>query len=628
MSAFLNLSIKWKLKLIIMLTSGIALLFASVTLMVSNIATSRKIIRDDLLSLARVIGTNSVGAIVFNDQQTAENNLAALHAKPDVTLAGIFDSKGDVFAIYIHEDAVNQVTVPQIREPGHYYDDNYLFVYSTVSQLNDVIGTICIQFDLTSTRRETLVSAGIFGMILCIAFLITWVLSSYLQKFISEPILSLTHIAGVVSEKKDFSIRAEKKAEDEIGVLIDVFNGMLSRIQSRDVELRDHQEHLEEQVADRTVELREANEMLMAAKDAAESANRAKSEFLANMSHEIRTPLNTVLGFTDLLNSMITDEKQKSYLSGIRSSGKGLLTLINGILDLSKIEVGKMELQTEPVNPHSFFHEIRTLFQLQTQKKGIDFTVTIDPKIPDYLMIDEVRLKQILFNLIGNAVKFTDKGYVHIVVEKTYLTMENNHIGLLITVEDSGIGIPEKFHAEIFEAFKQTDGQSTKRFGGTGLGLSITKRLVEMMDGTIEVESVENRGSRFRISIPHVQIAMVPAGTGKVETVESEDRIVSMAPVNLSRLPRVIGQLENRYMRMWTETRKNHFFNEIGEFAQHMVGLGRRNGICALTTYGEELNAYVERFDVENMNTTLDAYVKLIETIKELAYPDQQGKKS
>ncbi len=753
MGPFRNLSIKWKLKLIIMLTSGIALLFASGTLMYSNIVTFRKIIRDDLSSLARVIGTNSVGAIVFNDQQTAENNLAALHAKPDVALACIYNRSGKIFATYVHENAANRLFVPSIREPGYYYEGNYLLVYNTVSYGYDVIGTVCIQFDLKETQRETLRSAVIFGLILCIAFLIIWVLSVSLQKVISKPILSLTRIAKVVSEKKDFSVRVEKHAKDEIGVLIDVFNDMLARIQSRDEKLGEYREHLEEQVANRTLELRQANEMLQTAKDAAEAASRAKSEFLANMSHEIRTPMNTVLGFADLLKSLISDKRQKSYLAAISSSGKGLLTLINGILDLSKIEAGKMELEYEPVNPHTVFDEIRHIFTLQASEKKIDLTVTLDPGIPDCLMLDEVRLKQILFNLLGNAVKFTQKGYVRLTVEKRDASQDPAVIGLLITVEDSGIGIPEQYHGEIFEAFKQKDGQSTKRFGGTGLGLSITKRLVEMMGGTISVHSAEKQGSRFCISIPHVQVATAGSAAGideifneeeilfqeatvliaddvatnrilikaflrsspitSIETENGEnavrlaqkhqpdvilmdlrmpglsgidamkrigrdshtrsipiialtaagmmgekekmieqgfagyltkpiqkatlfqelvrfiphtrgkavfpqDRAIVWEPIDLDRLPRVIEQLENKYMRIWTETRKNHFFNEIGDFAQQMMELGEKNAIVLLKTYGEDLVAHVESFDVENMNTALKAYPKMVETIKAL----------
>jgi signal transduction histidine kinase/DNA-binding NarL/FixJ family response regulator len=528
MGAFRNLSIKWKLKLIIMLTSGVALLFASGTLLYRDIVTSRKTIRDDLSGLARVIGRNSIGAVVFNDQQTAEYNLSALHAIPYIVLGCIYDPNGKIFAQYIHENAAGHVFVPQIHPPGYYYEGSYLLVFNPILQDQETIGTICIQYDLEGTQTKTLQSAAIFGLIVCIAFLIIWGLSASLQKVISEPILSLTQVARVVSEQKDFSVRAEKHTHDEIGILIDGFNDMLAAIQSRDEKLQQYREHLEEQVADRTTALRETNQMLQAAKEVAESASRAKSEFLANMSHEIRTPMNTVLGFTDLLRSVITDSRQKSYLEAISASGKGLLTLINGILDLSKIEAGKMELEFAPVNPHTVFDEIRHIFALQAAQKKIDFMMTLAPEIPDCLLLDEVRLKQILFNLIGNAVKFTDQGHVHIHVEKTDEAQTPSETGLVITVEDTGIGIPEQFHDAIFEAFKQKDGQSTKRFGGTGLGLSITKRLVEMMGGSIRVQSKENQGSRFRITIPHVPVATGPIDTAADKASEPEQ--IAFAP--------------------------------------------------------------------------------------------------
>jgi signal transduction histidine kinase/CheY-like chemotaxis protein len=507
MGALRDVSIRGKLKLIIMLTSGIALLFASVALMFRDITKTRQNLRNDLASLAQVIGANSIGAIVFNDRDTAETNLAALSAKPYVVLSCIYDRDGQQFAVFVHQDEKDRLSIPKLREPGQYFDGDYLLVFNPILQEDKVIGTICIQYDLSGTKREIYASMAIFGVIVSAAFLIAWLLSSSLQKVISRPILNLTQMVGSVSEQKDFSVRVQKHSEDEIGVLIDAFNGMLAALQSRDQKLQEYREHLEEQVTARTMALSDTNKMLQAAKEAAESASRAKSEFLANISHEIRTPMNAVIGFSELLKPLITDPKQKNYLESISSGGRNLLSLINGILDLSKIEAGKMELEYEPVRPRALFDEVHRMFAAQAAMKNIEMVIDISGDIPDCLILDEVRLKQILFNLVGNAVKFTEKGFVRIAVQKR--DSVGDDIDLSVTVEDTGIGIPAQYHADIFEAFKQKDGQSTKRFGGTGLGLSITKRLVEMMGGVITVQSEENKGSRFQIVIPHVSV--VPA---------------------------------------------------------------------------------------------------------------------
>ncbi len=253
---------------------------------------------------------------------------------------------------------------------------------------------------------------------------------------------------------------------------------------------------------------------------AAEAANRAKSEFLANMSHEIRTPMNAVLGFTELLDSLVTDRKQREYLNAIKSGGKGLLTIINDILDLSKIEAGKLEIQYEPVNLHTIFKEIESIFSLKASRKNIEFIIEIDPRLPENLIMDEVRVRQILFNLVGNAFKFTEKGYIKLTVGQIFIKdapasplKDSFQDGserlpnLRITVEDTGIGIPGKDQEKIFESFKQQEGQSTRKFGGTGLGLAICKRLVEMMDGSVSVKSTPGKGSVFEIILHDVAIA-------------------------------------------------------------------------------------------------------------------------
>ena len=252
---------------------------------------------------------------------------------------------------------------------------------------------------------------------------------------------------------------------------------------------------------------------LKQAKELAEFANRAKSEFLANMSHEIRTPLNTVMGFSDLLASKITDKEHQSYLNLIKISGNNLLTLINDILDLSKIEAGQLKIEYKMIQPVALLTELGDLFHLEIKKKNLQFDLTIGDELPPYLWLDEVRLRQVLFNLLGNAVKFTDKGKVQLSV--TANAYDDEHVDMCIQVKDTGIGIAPHQQKMIFEPFQQQSGQNTRKYGGTGLGLTISKRLVEMMGGEIKVQSKLKQGSCFSIYLQRVKIAQPTQMTTK-----------------------------------------------------------------------------------------------------------------
>lgn len=245
---------------------------------------------------------------------------------------------------------------------------------------------------------------------------------------------------------------------------------------------------------------------LVRAKEAAQAANGAKSEFLANMSHEIRTPMNAILGFADLLSKSQLTSRQQSHLQAISSSGKTLLTLINDILDLSKIEAGKLEIQFEPIALRQIINEIQHTFATKAAEKHVDLMVQIDSEFPNSVMLDEVRVRQILFNIVGNALKFTETGYVSIRA-RTLIVRDTGRADLLLEVEDTGIGIPAKEQKRIFESFSQVSGQSTKKFGGTGLGLAITKRLAEMMGGKVALTSEVGKGSTFSVLFPEVEIS-------------------------------------------------------------------------------------------------------------------------
>ncbi|MDH5719093.1 MAG: PAS domain S-box protein [Spirochaetia bacterium] len=246
---------------------------------------------------------------------------------------------------------------------------------------------------------------------------------------------------------------------------------------------------------------------LVNARMAAENANRAKSEFLANMSHEIRTPMNAIMGFTSLLSEHIIEEKQKSYLNSVQLASKTLLKLINDILDLSKIEAGALSIEKNNFNVHDLFSEMKIIFSQKTSEKNIDFILEIEKDLPTAIVQDEIRLRQILLNLLGNAIKFTDRGHVKLSVAKEYVDDDESMLNLKFSVEDSGIGIREEDQKAVFDAFLQSKEQSHSKYGGTGLGLTITKRLVEMMDGSISMQSTPGKGTTFSVLIKNVAVA-------------------------------------------------------------------------------------------------------------------------
>lgn len=255
-----------------------------------------------------------------------------------------------------------------------------------------------------------------------------------------------------------------------------------------------------------TTETKLQEEILLTTVEEAQAANRAKSEFLANMSHEIRTPMNAILGFTEILRKEIIDSRHKHFLDSIQLSGKTLLRLINDILDLSKIEAGKLEIQQEHTDLSILAGEIRLVFAEQMNAKHLEYTVEYMAQEQLFVFIDDVRLRQILINLIGNAIKFTSKGYVKVFIRVSKNSDSEKNATVTIEVHDSGIGIPESKQKDIFEPFTQQDGQTTRKYGGTGLGLTITRKLVELMDGKISLISTPDHGSMFKIIFSNVKI--------------------------------------------------------------------------------------------------------------------------
>jgi signal transduction histidine kinase/CheY-like chemotaxis protein len=299
---------------------------------------------------------------------------------------------------------------------------------------------------------------------------------------------------------EEFNDAARQLAEGKSGLLFPTHAykelvTMANQYNETALEVHSIRQNLEEIIRERTIHLIQAREE-------AESASRAKSEFLANMSHEIRTPLNGILGMVDVILPTDLTPRQKEYVDLLKCSGELLLGIINQLLDLSKIEAGKLTLEFIPFDLRALVHEAVDTFLIAGQKKGLTLTCEIDPRVPRLVKGDTYRLRQVMINLLGNAVKFTEKGRVAITLELTADHRENNMVEILFSVTDTGIGIPAEKLETIFSSFTQADGSMTRKYGGTGLGLTISRELLRLMGGSIGVESREGRGSRFYFSIP------------------------------------------------------------------------------------------------------------------------------
>lgn len=476
MTRFHQSSIKRKLTSVIMLTSCVALLLACSAFLIYEWSSLQHDLVSQMSTLAEITARISAANLDFDRPDEAQRTLSYLSSDGHIVAACVYKS-GQIWA-KIPADLKDQ-SFPQVAEPpGHRFEKDTLLVFKNILDRDNAqqIGVLFLKSDLGRIYSRIHRSFAIVSAVLVLAMVVALVLSARLQRVISEPVLKLSDTARIVSEKKDYRLRAEKQSEDEVGVLIDSFNEMLTQIQKRDTELQE-------------------------ARFTSERANQAKSSFLSFMSHELRTPLTSIIGFSEMLITDVQAEGRHEWAEDLRrvhDSGRYLLELINDILDISKIEAGKMEVHLETFDLAMLVRDLCDVMQPLVQRKANQLVLDC-PEGLGTMQADRIKVRQCLLNLLSNASKFTERGIITLSAARV---SRNGSDWLVFQIKDTGIGMNSEQMAKLFKAFTQAEETTSRRYGGTGLGLALTKRFCQMLGGDVFVSSEPGKGSIFTMDLP------------------------------------------------------------------------------------------------------------------------------